>query len=712
MKKTNILILAAAMLLSLIVASCTPEVLPSVPEGQISLKVEIDEPEVITKAFPDSDDLLNENLIKSIDYFIYKTEGDNAIYSGHLDTDDVHEKQFIIDLKADAFSDLFSASDNVDIYAVVNLPEGVTIPANAKLSTVKSAVVTADFLSASQDCFVMSGKSVITRSGNSASGNILVARIAAKISLDITAEESCHEDEEDPTSPLWFSHPEAISLSIVNLVKKAEVQGGASTVGEASKFDIEGGGKRNQYYTYARSWELGATDEPYFFITMPVTKDSFTSSEIADCYYKVVLPNTEFESNHWYKYSIRLKMIGSFEKVNPVVPSPKDAKFFVYRWGGHYGYNGSATEGQITGIRYLEVEGNSADKVYYMYNQDTLKIPYVTSHDCIIIDKSATSLNFSDQDNVTTYNRNSDVKVTIDDKGNIVIGHKINNDSSSSKGYSSSLTTGYEYSPMTITFTIRHNTGETETDAKYSQTIKVVQYPALYIEAQKNTNNGRDVTTGIYVNGSHGNSTGYGNVNGLGGNTNPNMYVITTSFLTNGTMLGDPRVMTVDNLYAGSTNPSASMRTIQNPGSSSTRKMQYYYPTDKTSSASNIIAPKFRIASSYGCTSVVSHDNAEKRCAYYQEDGYPAGRWRLPTKAEIEYINKLSYDEVFPHLFSNSNYWCATGYCRNGNVTETISSSSENYVRCVYDEWYWENTDYPRAASTYYDTPMWGDQLR
>ena len=83
----------------------------------------------------------------------------------------------------------------------------------------------------------------------------------------------------------------------------------------------------------------------------------------------------------------------------------------------------------------------------------------------------------------------------------------------------------------------------------------------------------------------------------------------------------------------------------------------------------------------------------KKRCASYQEDGYPAGRWRLPTRAEFQFIVYLSYKEKIPTLYkSTSDYWCAHGYGKpnNGNVTMNYKTkSSGNSVRCVYDEWYW-----------------------
>jgi hypothetical protein len=118
----------------------------------------------------------------------------------------------------------------------------------------------------------------------------------------------------------------------------------------------------------------------------------------------------------------------------------------------------------------------------------------------------------------------------------------------------------------------------------------------------------------------------------------------------------------------------------------------------------NVIAPLFKIQSSYGAAAYgVFFDVAQKRCATYQEAGYPAGRWRLPTLAEIAFIVKLQNDGVLEKVFNTSatGYWTSSGgklvansemtYTKNFKDEDTNDpkSSIYSYVRCVYDLWYW-----------------------
>ena len=103
--------------------------------------------------------------------------------------------------------------------------------------------------------------------------------------------------------------------------------------------------------------------------------------------------------------------------------------------------------------------------------------------------------------------------------------------------------------------------------------------------------------------------------------------------------------------------------------------------------------------------------NARYRCASYQEDGYPAGRWRVPTAAEIEYIVQLSAKGYITILFNDGgNYWAADGtiYVPDYDTGKvSIGSGSSAFVRCVYDEWYWGSD--PIADKTKF---TWGDAPR
>lgn len=307
-------------------------------------------------------------------------------------------------------------------------------------------------------------------------------------------------------------------------------------------------------------------------------------------------------------------------------------------------------------------------------------------------------------------------------------------------------TEAYSRYRMTITIVHRDKLGQPDED-QFSEKIVIWQYPPMYIESQQNFYSTTSAAnTGVrgntYVNGNQTtNNTAWCTVRGLqGGNQNPNQYLISvTQLSTDSYQIGDPRVSTINNLnnnFTGNapangwaTAPGIENENTDNP--TSRRRLSYYYPTDQSNSNMYTIAPKFRVASSYGvCGSAITYEGAQRRCASYQELEYPAGRWRIPTVGELEYIMNLSEEGKIPALFSSgSTYWTAQGRVtttlNNNKLTPPtgINTNQTAYVRCVYDEWDWEGSTIKTTNSDSYGNGnnrieypiypfVWGDRQR
>ena len=131
----------------------------------------------------------------------------------------------------------------------------------------------------------------------------------------------------------------------------------------------------------------------------------------------------------------------------------------------------------------------------------------------------------------------------------------------------------------------------------------------------------------------------------------------------------------------------------------------------------NIISPKFIVSSALNANyGIPTYEMAVKRGATYQEAGYPAGRWRLPTEAEIAYIVDRQKDKTIPGLFATSNtsfYWAASGrlaqVTNNGVQFYTFNSGNSNHqkasLRFVYDTWYWGDEPVDGAYCVYTIAP-------
>lgn len=322
------------------------------------------------------------------------------------------------------------------------------------------------------------------------------------------------------------------------------------------------------------------------------------------------------------------------------------------------------------------------------------------------------------------------------------------------------------YSPYVIKATLHHT--DMSTNSTFSQEITVTQYPGMWIMADKNPGTAASNPTSnadygyVWVNGDRNT---LGNAGGLTGtNKNPNMYVVTINVLDasqQGYIIDDPRYYSVINLneevytqrvngqnrtyyyltHQRSNNTDNLNYTIVTPtteaeitamaqedtwsrsadalfesGTNGKRKLKYYYPTNESDEFKNVIAPKIRVASSYGATQKVSRNDGRKRCASYQEDGRPAGRWRVPTLGEMQFIVNLSRTGKIPVLFSDeTTYLSAQGWVEvpaasNSNTELKVSNAdlkSTNYVRCVYDEWYWTRFTPPTVDI---NTFTWGDR--
>ena len=722
-------------MLLLTAVSCSQEIVPELPveEGGITLTLHNMVPQ--TKTQPGVEDM-NENLIKTIHYFFYPKDGTDqntekkpaieGVYTG-LSSQVNHSVR--INVSEDLLKNtLFKYPYNdCDVYVIVNLPDGVLATASDhKLSTLRSMVVNANFNSSlEQESFVMEGLGIASiidrRKVLAASGTIDVSRLASKITVGVKVKESV-ETMDNLTSTngqVWTSKPQDMLIELVNGASVAVLSGDPTMV-ENQKLDTLDNQQRifsdldndkiwscAQFYSYPSTWDIGSDEEPYLRITLPweTTYDKNVNGEpipyvdVQTCVYKVILGGEKLTRNTWYDLTIDIGILGNFENQEEVLLPIENTNYFVADWS-----TGKTISSEILGGRYLVVD----QEEYIIYNENTLSIPFTSSHTCEIVDMATTpvknqaTITYPDYSKETPnedapYAWNSNNWYIGVEGSEIVFRHAMRNDISAGKG-------NYDYAPYTIKFRIRH--ADQQGRDIYYKDITIIQYPALIVKADKNE--GGNIVTDSQTSND---DKGYVFVNGNqlysgddwqvvrsckdGGNNNPNMYVITATISTGDFVIADAR----------QTSPtSAATLGLGN------NTVSYYYQSLTDELSHNIIAPSFRMASSYGkCGGTITKAEAVRRCAAYQEDGFPAGRWRVPTLGEMKFIATLSYDSVIPQLFtSGSRYWTSAGAVTyNDNIT--LNNNTSAYVRCVYDEWYWKNSSQPTVNKAVF---TWGDEQR
>ena len=676
-----------------------------------------------------------------------------------------------IRLRREILNALFPGnSTSCKAYVVANLPAETTLPGQLTINNLRNIAVEADFATYNpQPSFVMDGDNSLTLTGDistpsqcTVTGQVDLQRAASKIRLGVKVADSVTANGET-----WVPQTDSgMSVLISNGVRKAKVQPDAKPGADDAYYStatnaadethrartLADKGESEEYryqldrpfYTFPNSWSGNDDNMTYMVLTVPFKKQN--EETYRTCYYTVpVVRDNSIGRNISYLVNISINILGSFNPDEPLLL--EDLSYRAIEWSSE------SMDVAIQDYRYLVLDQTE----YVVNNLAEVDIPFYSSHETVVksvsfkyylyntsaaglvrevsvseaqneasgtgteggvyqtdVDNSinsqtnARTLTFTHElKEMTAYNSSGD-ELQLSGRGTSYPSENtINSNIADIARYA--MTNVDAYTRFDIEITIVHKDLVDENNTPFKRTIKITQYPAMYIEADANnfvTNYlgesqpyGDPEYGNVYINGNNGsNGSGSMRPSGLtGGNRNPNMYIINvTRLASNRYRIGDPRVTTINNLsYNSWRNTTALFGT-------SPRTLTYYYPTNTTEETKMTIAPKFRVASSYGVSPTMDKETAQRRCASYQEKDCPAGRWRLPTYAEMEYIINLSNNNMIPILFSSgSEYWNASGSSK-GVVTNGVLSApgSDNaHVRCVYDEWYWESVT-PKLIST------------
>lgn len=589
-------------------------------------------------------------------------------------------------------------------------------------------------------CFIMDGKEEVTITEDyEASREIPLVRAAAKISLDLRVYSSIKVGETTYEPQTTTNGDGAIKLSYYHGVKTygmtdiirfdAENRIGiAGTTDETAQltpiaFD--------PFYSYPTKWQNNDEFEPYFLLEIKWGEsptDDQTEIDFNSYYYKIPV-NRKFTDNdgnlcllrnNLYNLILNVGVLGSIDPNNPVTLS---SEYKIMEWGD-FDINTS-----VQNFKYLVVEPSELS----IYNLADAEFSFASSHDITVtVDRieydyygKATTRNIK----ITSTSKTVNPELANFDDGNQYEDYTVKNNAGNytstsvpvELAQSNNGTIDFKHTikdntfvPHTIYLTVNH---KGDTSDEYKREIKIIQYPPIYIVGAKSNGkvfvNGKAFSgnnSGVYVYddkdyniGAIANPSDY-YISGADDavNENQNLYNVYVTLLPdNNYMIGDPRVA------VGVT-------------SSYITELKNYRQTRE--GAENVIAPAFKIASSYGkTTGLSSYAAAVRRCASYQENGYPAGRWRVPTAAEIAFIQERSKNGDIPSLFNGedqaddgedpqySGYWAAyqkaywPGYLTDsqtpygpdaGAYSTEFLNCNKHAVRCVYDVWYWgdENT--------------------
>ncbi|MDD4412010.1 MAG: hypothetical protein PHO58_05940 [Bacilli bacterium] len=113
--------------------------------------------------------------------------------------------------------------------------------------------------------------------------------------------------------------------------------------------------------------------------------------------------------------------------------------------------------------------------------------------------------------------------------------------------------------------------------------------------------------------------------------------------------------------------------------------------TVNSAEVANMISPRFEMASQFGASLPKNYANAQEQCRRYTETaegGVVKTGWRLPTQAEIKYIDELQNNSNNEQGLVMTAKWYWDAYQANGAysmIGGSDGSSTSAYVRCIRD---------------------------
>ena len=746
----NRLVYSALAIICFAVVSCSNEVpMPEYGEDYIVLNVS-NSPMTMAEGNTGTD---YERQLNRLDCFFYvkdKTD-EPCVYYHRVDINNLASAKvsfFVNDL---TLKEIYPSGSLCDVFVIANLPAEYTFEAKTA-ETTKPALgkLVLDMTEGEYDVigkpFVMTGGGKVQKNKNSsATATISLARVASKVTMTVKVPKSIEVENSDGSKvtmlPVLVDNEgnEPLKTSFHYGTKKSYLSGAYPddpdnyintdkipyTLSEETEthyvFTCD-----MPFYTYARSWDKGSDNAAYVTFEMPWGADENKDGK-ADSYktfyYQILVNgrNRNFVPNTCYDMIVTVGVLGSTVEALP--KELDELSYYVLDWttetsNGEHGSGDRKEDVVLDKYNYLEVpqkyiEMDNVSEVAIRYNAShKIGVKWSTTPPTSVVGLANT------EGNTAFYINNGSGTPQVAPINNIDL--KTNFIIDNNKG---TLTFKYTlssdvYSPAYVFITIwldDDGDGVKDSNETLTEDVTIVIYPAIFIVGDEST------LYSVFVNGTYrqtasksdytyinrkqvGKAVGtdgddpmkYMNIISISAFSKDNTFVYSDG-KEKEYIIGDPRKRTYNNLGVGNDteevkkNADGWIKATDVTGK--VRNLEYYYPTESEEANSyQVIAPKFRIASKLGGYSECDADGAALRCASYQEDGFPAGRWRLPTTAEILFIVELQNKKKIKALFYGGNtYSSATDKIKvnNDNSYEWNNAATKPSVRCVYDDWYW-----------------------
>lgn len=463
-------------------------------------------------------------------------------------------------------------------------------------------------------------------------------------------------------------------------------------------------------YVYPHHWTNASilTDETCVIMNLPMVFKPGTSeeTEYRNSWYKIPMSKDQkFERNHYYEVNITLNRPGAVSDSNPQVIN--DILYEVEEW------TGVTVEVGKEEYKPLYLQLNTSHVDMYNVNTDASTLQFasssplksVTLKDAYYVNSTDTRVYLNQSSDSADRNVFSQINATYTSNvlngGITVFSPFVKEGSSIADSHKN---------------TIRYMTFEVENTDGLKTQFTVAQYPTLYITNEHGIYSYREDfsgrTSGVrWSNGSwsyvESASQGSFFASKVAVKSSNGSYSIRYANWNNGSysqgsslsMFNNPRMYHI-HITATSKDYIVAKPILDSNGY-----------TEMSAENSRLVSPSFLIASQLGATetsgssSGVDIEKAVRHCKEYMEvtDGKVYKDWRLPTKAEIDIIEKHQHTSpAMAEVLNGSHYYCAYNpeyaqYADPGSpsynsqrkdwiyTVRDIGSSGSVHVRCVHD---------------------------
>ena len=642
MKKLINNITAIAIIVLLIFnVSCSNESEIEIVGDTNALTISLDFSRLETRALTtepgDNDGDFNENKIDHLDIFFYS----GNILKWHVNSatmtyDNVLNKATlpITANKRALFEN--NTSTLYDIYVVANNTadlSSITEEGN-NLNDLKNLIFqTTDFVTkggeSKQTSFVMDGKvSKIVNINNPDLETVVLKRAAAKIRLNIT----------NVYVPGYSLTENPVSARLVNFTDKSALLDGATPYSPSSSdwkstqsqsvntnFGATGKTTAAPFYAYANDWSTDSDKESYIELYIPLKHDA-TNTEQTYKYYIPLTPQNLTGDDTKYMNNLQRNLLYNIDVVIKILGGVEEPPVEV---SGNYVIKDWTTQDVL-----VDIKGSH----YLVVSENYIVMPNITDY----------TINFNSSiPNVTLKSGTLKASYTY---VNVDTGQEVTVNIPNNQLPTITVASGVASGNITITSSIPVNFIPKDiefevTNGQLTEKIIVRQLPPTYYTSEKGVKS--NLRNQLESN-----------------HNNPYMYQITTLASDGNIVWGFPPV--------------------NNNGE-----------TENSDEVANMVSPKFMMASQLGATSTMNYNSGVSNCRNYWEETVINGitvrydDWRLPTKAEIKYIDDLQHNTNNPQgvVMRGNYYWSArsTEAYKMKSPLSSSGSTSSAHVRCIRD---------------------------